>query len=86
MFCVLFPAAAQAEAPHGPVSMPKAWKEMVHRYLAASLGFIILVIAALAWRRRAEPEVRSGIALALVGVVIFVGLMLAGRRVRVERD
>lgn len=68
-------AAAQAEAPHGPVSMPKAWKEMVHRYLAASLGFIILVIAALAWRRRAEPEVRSGIALALVGVVIFQGLL-----------
>src|SRR5690606_32440743 len=27
--------AAHAADPHGPVSLPKAWKEMVHRYLAA---------------------------------------------------
>jgi cytochrome c oxidase assembly protein subunit 15 len=68
-------AAAQAVSPEGPVSMPKAWKEMIHRYLAATLGFLILVIAAIAWRRRSDPEVRPGIAVALVGVVIFQGLL-----------
>lgn len=67
--------AAAAVSPEGPVSMPKAWKEMIHRYLAATLGFIILVIAGIAWRRRADPTVRSTVAVALVGVVIFQGLL-----------
>lgn len=30
---------------HGPVSMGKAWREMVHRYLATFVGFLILVMA-----------------------------------------
>ena len=68
-------AAAVAESPDGPVSMHKAWKEMVHRYVAASLGFIILVIAALAWRRRADPSVRATLAASLVAVVIVQGLL-----------
>ncbi|NMF87401.1 COX15/CtaA family protein [Aromatoleum petrolei] len=61
--------------PHGPVSLPKAWKEMIHRYLAASLGLLILAIAFLAWRRRGAPGVAPGLAAALVGVVIFQGLL-----------
>ncbi len=68
-------ARAAAIAPDGPVSVPKAWKEMIHRYLAATLGFIILIIAAIALRQRRDPVVRPNIALALVGVVIFQGLL-----------
>ncbi|MEZ5628983.1 COX15/CtaA family protein [Denitromonas sp.] len=68
-------AEAESAAPGGPVSLPKAWKEMIHRYLAATLGFIILVIAVLAWRQRRDPDVRPGIAVLLVGVVIFQGLL-----------
>jgi cytochrome c oxidase assembly protein subunit 15 len=34
------------------VSLPKAWKEMGHRYLAGVLGLMILAIAVLAWVRR----------------------------------
>ncbi len=68
-------ADAQSVSPQGPVSMPKAWKEMIHRYLAATLGFIILVIAAMAWRRRGEQDVRTAVAVSLVGVVIFQGLL-----------
>lgn len=67
-------SAAQADAPQGPVSMPKAWKEMVHRYLAATLGLMILCIAVLTWRRRREGA-PLGLAAALVGVVIFQGLL-----------
>jgi heme a synthase len=44
-------AAAHAQQPDGPVSPAKAWKEMLHRYLASALGLAILAIAALAWRR-----------------------------------
>lgn len=67
-------AAAQAGAPHGPVSMPKAWKEMVHRYLAATLGLLILAIAGLAWRARRRGAT-PWLPLSLVGVVIFQGLL-----------
>lgn len=66
---------AHAANPHGPVSLPKAWKEMVHRYLAASLGLLIIGIAVLAWRHRARSGAAPWIATALVGVVIFQGLL-----------
>ena len=68
-------AKAQASAPQGPVSPAKAWKEMVHRYLAGSLGMLILCIAAVAWCRRREAEVSLPVALLLVAVVIFQGLL-----------
>ncbi|MCB1888733.1 MAG: COX15/CtaA family protein [Rhodocyclaceae bacterium] len=67
--------AAESAQPGGPVSLPKAWKEMVHRYLAASLGLLILAIAALSWRHRRTAGSAPGVALALVGVVIFQGLL-----------
>lgn len=47
-------AMAQAAQPTGPVTHSKAWVEMVHRYLATSVGFLILVLAIATWvvRRR----------------------------------
>lgn len=65
----------QAADPHGPVSLPKAWKEMIHRYLAASLGLLIIAIAVLAWRRRNDPASSPRVAASLVGIVIFQGLL-----------
>jgi heme a synthase len=47
--------AAQRTMPTGPVTHSKAWIEMIHRYLAAAVGVLILVGAAGAWasaRRR----------------------------------
>ncbi len=66
---------AQAAAPEGPVSLHKAWKEMIHRYLAASLGVLIIAIAVLAWRLRSSVHASPRVALALVGVVVFQGLL-----------
>ena len=65
---------AYGAAPQGPVSMGKAWKEMVHRYLAATLGLLIIVIAGLAWRQRARLEQSPWLPTALVGVVVLQGL------------
>jgi len=50
-------SAAQASMPTGPVTVGKAWVEMIHRYLAMSVG-VLIVIAALAawWRRRELPH------------------------------
>lgn len=41
--------AAQVAMPTGPVTHSKAWVEMVHRYFASSLGFLIFALAVLAW-------------------------------------
>jgi cytochrome c oxidase assembly protein subunit 15 len=38
-------AAAQAALPSGPVTFTKAWIEMIHRYLAMTVGALILVMA-----------------------------------------
>ena len=62
-------AQAEAAQPGGPVSVPKAWKEMVHRYLAGGVGLLILAIAFTAWRRRRELRQSPWLATVLVAVV-----------------
>ncbi|MFT6791959.1 MAG: cytochrome c oxidase assembly protein subunit 15, partial [Cellvibrionaceae bacterium] len=37
-------AEAEAKFPDAPVELEKTWPEMVHRYLAGTLGLVILVI------------------------------------------
>jgi cytochrome c oxidase assembly protein subunit 15 len=48
---------------------------MTHRYLAASLGLLIVGIAIFARRLRSERCSAPAVAMALVGVVIFQGLL-----------
>ena len=44
--------AAEAAMPTGPVTHSKAWIEMIHRYLATAVGFLILVLAiSSTWQR-----------------------------------
>lgn len=45
---------AESALPSGPVTFAKAWIEMIHRYLAMTVGVLILVMAVAAWldRRR----------------------------------
>lgn len=71
--------AAEAESPAGPVSLPKAWKEMFHRYLASLVGVMILAIAYQALRgpRRgdySQSTTKAGLPLALVLLVVLQGL------------
>jgi len=56
---------------HGPVSMPKAWKEMAHRYIAGFLGVLLAAVALLGWTRRRELGQSPRLPLALVAVAIF---------------
>ena len=67
--------AANAAFPERPVEYAKALKEMLHRYLATTLGVVILVIGALAWRNRQDPLQPVGLPLAAIGLVIFQGLL-----------
>ena len=67
-------AAAQKSFPQRPVEAPKAWKEMIHRYLASTLGLLILGLAVLSavMRGRGLPEKLPWV---LVGLVAFQGLL-----------
>ena len=49
-------AAANQAYPEAPVELDKTWPEMVHRYLATSLGAVALLLAALAWRHRGPGQ------------------------------
>jgi len=47
-------AMAQTALPSGPVTHSKAWIEMVHRYMATSVGALITLMVILAWRGRKQ--------------------------------
>ena len=61
--------------PDRPLVAHKAWKEMIHRYFASTLGLLIVIIAVLAWRRRAMTGTQWKLPLFLVVLVIFQGLL-----------
>jgi cytochrome c oxidase assembly protein subunit 15 len=54
--------------PERPVESGKAWKEMVHRYLAGSLVLLVLAINLLAWKGDSRSRIRfqAGALLALI--------------------
>ena len=67
-------AVAEQGGEHGPVSMGKAWREMIHRYLASFLGLVIVAIAALAFSQRKKLSQPLLLPFALVAVVIMQGM------------
>ena len=68
-------AAVQAQFPGAQVHAGKAWREMIHRYAASTLGFLIVVIAAIAVATRRERVVPLPLAVALLVVVVFQGIL-----------
>jgi cytochrome c oxidase assembly protein subunit 15 len=50
--------AAETAQPTGPVTMGKAWVEMLHRYFALAIGVLIIVLLALALRRWMQDRSR----------------------------
>lgn len=53
----------------------KAWKEMVHRYVAGLLGLVILALAVIAVANRREPRQPVALPIFLVALVIFQALL-----------
>jgi cytochrome c oxidase assembly protein subunit 15 len=51
--------AAQSAMPTGPVTHPKAWIEMIHRYLATAVGVLILSLAVGTWFARRRKSALS---------------------------
>ena len=66
-------STAHSAFPGKPVEAPKAWKEMIHRYAAGTLGLCIAGLAVLAWRQHARRG--PGLEIALVAVVTMQALL-----------
>lgn len=61
---------AEQAFPERPVEPAKAWNEMIHRYFAGALGFLILAIAIISFRQR-KLDVPLKLPLILLAVVTF---------------
>jgi heme a synthase len=53
----------------------KAWREMIHRYAATTLGFVIVVITAVAIAFRRQGAAPIGLCVALLVTVVLQGLL-----------
>lgn len=67
------PTAAQAQGVE--LDPGKAWREMIHRYAASTLGLLVVLIAAIGIVMRAQRVVPLRLAIALVAVIIFQGIL-----------
>src|SRR5690606_33221540 len=64
---------AAAAMPYGPVTLSKAWIEMIHRYAGSILGVLIIAIAFMAWRYRRELGKTPRLAMVTLAAVCLQG-------------
>ncbi len=64
-------AQAQVAYPDSPVENGKAWKEMIHRYIAGILGLLVLGIFIFGWRARNEIKVSKWVPTFLLALITF---------------
>ncbi len=68
---------AQTTYPDSAVVVGKAWREMAHRYLAGTLGLLVLAIFVLGWKARNEIKsspYTSSFLLLLIGFQAMLGM------------
>ena len=61
--------------PERPLEHGKAWKEMIHRYAAGTLGILIFLITFLSWKYRKISDQSVMVPSALLVLVIFQALL-----------
>ena len=61
--------------PDKPIDEGKAWREMIHRYAASTLGMICVALAVLAFATRRQRLVSLPLAWGLVAIIVFQGLL-----------
>ena len=67
--------AAQDLIAQRPLEAGKAWREMIHRYLAGTLGLVCVALAAIAWLNRKDPAQPRRRPLGLVALIVFQALL-----------
>ena len=68
-------ADANQAFPERPVETHKAWKEMLHRYLAGALVLVVLALNVLAWRGGPHERRHRGITALLLALIVFQALL-----------
>jgi cytochrome c oxidase assembly protein subunit 15 len=74
-------SAAQADMPSGPVTVSKAWVEMLHRYLATAVGALITVLMLMSWqalRKGRDTTQGAGTWLRWLPTLTFVWVCMQG--------
>ncbi|MES2257867.1 MAG: COX15/CtaA family protein [Pseudomonadota bacterium] len=68
-------SAAETLMPSGPVTLFKAWVEMIHRYLAMGIGVLIVAMMAVSWIqwRKRRPGFEPGLPTSLFFFVCLQG-------------
>jgi len=66
--------AAQVLMPTGPVTMSKAWIEMIHRYFATAIGVLIITQVLLAWIKRRTLKISPWWPTALLALICVQGV------------
>jgi len=68
-------AHAQQAYPDKPLEMHKAWKEMAHRYVAGTLGLLVLALCVLGLRARRYISVSPLVPSALLVIIGFQAML-----------
>jgi cytochrome c oxidase assembly protein subunit 15 len=71
-------SAAETAMPTGPVTVMKAWIEMIHRYLAMGIGVLIVAMMMIAWRRWLQSGRREMKFSPLFPTLLFVFVCVQG--------
>ena len=66
---------AQENYPNNRIDAAKAWKELMHRYLAGVLGLMIFALAGLALFNRRDPAQPTATPLFLAVLVVFQAIL-----------
>lgn len=64
-----FKAEAEALFPNLPLDTNKAWKEMAHRYLAGTLGILVLALLPIAFKSKEQRSTAIGLSIWLLILV-----------------
>lgn len=66
---------ARLAYPDKPLESAKAWKEMTHRYLAGTLGLLVLTIFVMVWRKQRRISISPALPSLLLLLVILQALL-----------
>jgi cytochrome c oxidase assembly protein subunit 15 len=71
-------SAAEAALPTGPVTVMKAWIEMIHRYLAMGIGVLIVALMVIAWRKWLKARTAASKPALVFSTLLFAFVCLQG--------
>ncbi|HEY0562937.1 MAG TPA: COX15/CtaA family protein [Methylophilus sp.] len=67
--------SAQTVYPDSPVETGKAWKEMIHRYLAGILGLMVVTMLLLSWKQQHTLKVSPWLTTGLTVLITFQAML-----------